>query len=157
MADTITKPILSVCATVSSKVKDLVIKDGQLIFIQDSNKIAFDFGGKRKFYNSIITLDSEYERTIYEPVNGQYFFIIETAVLWTYQDEWIPLTTPPEEVIFIGTELPALGKAKTLYVNTQEDNENIAVWNEDTSDYIVVANKTQSISEDEIASLFDTN
>lgn len=152
MADNITKPVLSVCATVSSRVKDLVIKNGQLIFIQDSNKIAFDFGGKRKFYNSIITLDSEYERTIYEPVNGQYFFIIETAVLWTYQDEWIPITTPPEEVIFIGTELPALGQEKKLYVNKQE--KEIAVWDEDNSDYLVVSDKTQSISEEEIASLF---
>lgn len=153
MADTITKPVLSVCATISSRVKDLVIKDGQLIFIQDSNKIAFDFGGKRKFYNTIITLDSEYERTIYEPLNGQYFFIIETAVLWTYHDKWIPLTTPPDEVIFIGTELPALGKAKTLYVNKQE--KEIAVWDEEKSSYTVVSDKTQEISEEEISLLFN--
>lgn len=152
MADTITKPVLSVCATKSNRVKDLVIKDGQLIFIQDSNKIAFDFNGKRKFYNSIITLDSEYERTICEPINGQFFFVIETAVLWTYQDEWIPLTTPPEEVIFIGTELPALGKAKKLYVNKQE--KEIAVWDEDDEKYLVVSDKTESISDEEIALLF---
>ena len=152
MADTTIKPILSICATVSSRVKDLIIKDGQLIFIQDSNKIAFDFNGKRVFYNSIITLDTDYERTIYSALNGQYFFIIETAVLWTYQDEWIPLTTPPEEVIFIGTELPALGQAKKLYVNKQE--KEIAVWDEEDKEYLVVSDKTESISEEEIASLF---
>lgn len=152
MAETATKSVLSVCATVSSRVKDLVIKDGQLIFIQDSNKVAFDFGGKRRFYNSIITLDSEYERTVYEAVNGQYFFIIETAVLWTYNDGWIPITTPPDEVVFIGTELPALGQAKTLYVNKEE--KEIAVWDEGSSDYLVVSDKTISISEEEISLLF---
>lgn len=154
MADITTKPILSVCATVSSRVKNLVIKDGQLIFVQDSNRIAFDFGGKRRFYNSIITLDDDFERSTYEAVNGQYFFVIDTAVLWTYQDEWIPLTTPPDEVIFIGTELPELGQAKKLYVNKKTGNENIAIWDEDTNNYKVVATKTQSISEEEISSLF---
>ena len=152
MADTTPKSVLSVCATMSSRVKDLVIKDGQLIFIQDANRIAFDFNGKRRFYNSIVTLDSEYERTIYDAINGMFFFVIETAVLWTYQDEWIPLTTPPEEVLFIGTELPALGKAKTLYVNRRE--KEIAVWDENNSSYLVVSDRTESISDEEIFSLF---
>lgn len=152
MADTQIKTVLSVCATVSSRVKDLIIKDGQLIFIQDSNKIAFDFGGRRKFYNSIITLESEYERSICEPVDGQFFFVIETAVLWTYQSEWIPLTTPPEEVVFIGTELPALGQAKKLYVNKTE--KEIAIWDEQDEQYLVVSDKTESISDSEIAMLF---
>ena len=37
MADaTSVKPILSVCATTASKVKDLSIKEGQLIFVHDT-------------------------------------------------------------------------------------------------------------------------
>ena len=42
MADLTTYPVLSVCATVGSKLPDLAIKDGQLIFVQDKHKIAFD-------------------------------------------------------------------------------------------------------------------
>ena len=51
---TSTKPVLSVCATTASKVKDLTIKDGQLVFVHDTGKIALDFNGKRVFYNQII-------------------------------------------------------------------------------------------------------
>lgn len=153
MADINTKPVLSVCATVSSRVKDLVIKQGQLVFVQDTNKIAFDFNGRRKFYNSITTLESENERKNIEPINEHFYFVIDTAVLWTYQDRWIQLTTSPEEIIFIGTELPALGQNnKTLYVNKQE--QKIAVWDSEISKYITVSDKTQEISEEEITSLF---
>ena len=59
MADTTTKSILSLVATNSSRIRDLVIKDGQLIFIQDLGRIAFDFKGQRVFYNQIVELNTE--------------------------------------------------------------------------------------------------
>ena len=49
MADTTTKQVLSVIATTSERVKELVIKNGQLIFIQDAGRIGLDFNNKRKF------------------------------------------------------------------------------------------------------------
>ena len=52
MADSITKTILSLCATTSDKVKDLVIKDGQLIFVHDVGRLALDYKGKRIYTNS---------------------------------------------------------------------------------------------------------
>lgn len=156
MADTTIKTILSVCATTSSKVKDLVIKDGQLIFVHDNNKIALDFGGKRTFYNQITELESEQARTsLLAPITGQYYFVIETAVLWTFQGGWKQLSTPPEEIVFIGTALPELGVSKTLYVNKDVDNEHISVWDDATSNYVVVADKTQSIDESDIDALFN--
>lgn len=156
MADTTTKQILSVIATTSARVKDLVIKNGQLIFVQDLGKIAFDYKGKRKFYNQIEELDTEKTRQELEsPVNGVYYFVVEKAVLWTYRnDEWVQITTPPEEIVFIGTEFPELGKEQTLYVNQIDGNEHIAIWNEETSDYKVVADKTQMIREEDINLLF---
>lgn len=155
MADLTTKKILSVCATTSSRVKDLVITDGQLIFIQDKCKIAFDFGGKRTFYNQIEELASDEDReSLTSPIVGKYYFVIKTSVLWTFQDGWVQLTTQPEKIVFIGTEIPELGVANKLYVNTATENEHISIWNEVTSEYVVVADKTQTISEDEIASLF---
>lgn len=154
MADTTTMPILSVCATVGSRLSDLVIKNGQLIFVQDKHKIALDYNGKRVFYNQIEELATDADRlAILAPVSGLYYFVIDSAVLWTYQGEWIQITSPPREVLFIGTELPELGVSKTLYVDTE--NKEISVWDVSSSAYIVVADSNDAISVSEIDSLFN--
>ena len=157
MADTTTKQVLSVIATTSDRVKDLVIKTGQLIFIQDLGRIAFDFKNKRKFYNQIEELDTEKARQELEtPVNGCFYFIIETAVLWTYRNNaWVQMTTPPSEVLFVGVEFPTLGQRQTIYVNKTDGNEHIAVWNDEQNGYKVVADKTQMIREEDINLLFE--
>ena len=118
MADNNINPILSVCATTGERVKELPIFNGQLIFVQDKHRIALDFNGKRTFYNQIEELSTELERTsLLAPISGMYYFIIETAVLWTYQGGWIQITSKPDEIVFIGTTMPELGKEQTLYVN----------------------------------------
>lgn len=153
MADSMTQTVLSACATVGSRLSDLVIKDGQLIFVQDKHKIALDFGGKRTFYNQIEELATENTRTsMLAPVAGLFYFVIETAVLWTYRDKWVQLTTPPKEVVFFGTELPEFGVSKTLYVDTA--NKEISVWDDASSSYIVVADKTMELTADDINELF---
>jgi hypothetical protein len=147
------KPILTVCATTSNRLKDLAISDGKLIFIQDKGRIALDFGGKRVFYNQIIELDTEQDRLHLEtPVAGGYYFIIDTAVLWTYQSRWIQITLPPEEVIFVGTELPELGSKNKLYINKK--NNNISIWDEEIHGYKIVGEKTNSIPTIDIENLF---
>lgn len=148
-----------IVATTSDRVKDLVIKNGQMIFVQDKGRIAFDFKDKRVFYNQITELDTEYERSsLSDPTNG-YYFVIETAVLWFFDGEWIQITTQPEDVVFIGVELPELGQAKTgmLYVNKAE--KEISVWDEETNSYIVVADANEndeidSVTIDDINALF---
>lgn len=145
-------PVFSVCATKSNRVRELPIKNGQLIFVQDKNRIAFDYNDKRKFYNSIITLDSEDERISYTAENDQYFFVIETAVLWLFHDKWIQLSTKPEEILFIGTNLPNLGVPNKLYINKKV--KEISVWDEQQLRYVAVADKTESIGADEITQLF---
>lgn len=153
MADLTTRTVLSVCATTSSRLPDLAIKNGQLIFIQDKCRIAFDFGDSRKFYNQIEELATDSERVALEnPVVGSYYFVIETAVLWAYQGQWIKLTTTPEEVIFIGTEMPELGSAKKLYVN--KTKKEISVYDSESNKYVVVADKKDTVSELDIDSLF---
>lgn len=153
MTDLTTRTILSVCATNSNRLSDLSIKNGQLIFIQDKRRIAFDFGDSRKFYNQIEEFATDTERVMLEnPIVGAFYFVIETAVLWTYRDKWIQLTTTPEEVIFIGTEMPELGSANKLYVD--KDDKEISVWDSETNEYIMVANATGEISESDIDSLF---
>lgn len=144
---------LKVIATSSSKIKDLIIKNGQLIFIQDLSRIAFDFNNKRVFYNQIVELNSESERLSLEnPLNG-YYFVIGSACLWYYRDEWIQITEKPKEILFIGAELPELGQEGKLYIDT--DDREISVWDEEIDEYIAVANYTMDVTEEDIENLFN--
>lgn len=145
--------ILSVIGTVSSKIADVSIKNGQLIFITDSRTIALDLNNRRTFYNQIVSLTTELERqSILAPVNGSFYFVVETAVLWNYQDRWVQITTPPDEIVFIGTSLPQLGVSKTLYID--KENKNISIWDENTKSYEIVGEKLTPINESDIKSLF---
>lgn len=154
MADTTSKSVLRLVATTSSKIRDLVIQDGSLIFIQDLGRIAFDFKGNRVFYNQIVELETEEERLgLDSPLSG-YYFVISTGCLWHFNDEWTPITGVPQEVVFIGVELPELGIANKIYANTTEGAENISVWSEELGAYVVVADKTQSMTAEDVIALF---
>lgn len=153
MADTTGKEILSVIATTGSRLSDLPIKNGQLIFIHDRQRIALDHDDKRKFYNCIVTLQSESERQgLLAPVDGLFYFVVGTAVLWTYSNGWIQITSPPKDVIFIGTQLPELGQENVLYVD--KNNKEISIWDSGNQSFSVVAEKTEKITEAEINALF---
>ena len=156
MADvTAQNSVMSLIATSSSRVRELPIKDGQLIFIQDLGRIAFDFKGKRVFYNQIVELDTEAERVDLESPLGGYYFVIDSACLWFYKNGWTQITAKPEEIIFIGVELPELGQENKLYVNTSDGNEGISVWVEELQSYKLVANKTLSMSSEEVIAMFN--
>lgn len=147
-----TKSIMSLVATTSNKIRDLMIKDGQLIFIRDIGRIALDFKGQRVFYNQIIELATEMERiNLNSPLSG-YYFVIDTACLWFYQDEWVQITERPEEVIFIGVELPELGQENKIYIDV--DDREISVWDESNKEYITVSNYTVEVSTEDIENLF---
>lgn len=156
MSDTTnTKPILTLYATTGAQVKNLAIKDGQLIFIRDRHRVALDFNGKRTFYNQIEELNTEQERaSLLAPVSGIYYFIIDTAALWTYQNGWIQITKRPEEIVFIGESLPELGNSKTLYVSSVDGDESISIWDEGLNAYRVVANRTYEVTIEDIENLF---
>ena len=148
-----TKKVMSLVATSSSRIRDLLIKDGQLIFLQDVGRIAFDFKGKRVFYNQITELNTEAERLALESPLGGYYFVIDSACLWFYQDKWIQITEKPQEVLFVGVELPTLGQQGKLYVDT--DDREISIWDEETDEYIVVSNYTQEVTNADIEDLFN--
>lgn len=156
MADTTnTKSVMSLVATTSQRVKDLVIKNGQLIFIQDLGRIAFDFKDNRVFYNQIAELETEVERlTLENPLHG-YYFVLGTGILWFYKDEWIQITEKPKDVVFIGVELPDLGQAKegTLYVN--KTKREIAIFDSASNDYVVVSDCTNEVTVEDIEELFN--
>lgn len=153
MADT-EKTIMSVVATTASRLPDLSIKNGQLIFVKDSQKVALDLNDKRTFYNQIVVLQTDLERqSLLAPISGLFYFVIDTAVLWHYEQTWIQITTSPNEIVYIGVSLPELGSANTLYVDTALNN--VSVWDDDTKKYQIVADKTEVISDDDILKLFE--
>lgn len=146
---------LKVIATSSSRIRDLIIRDNQLIFIRDLGRIAFDSNGRRVFYNQIVELENEADRLALEnPLRG-YYFVIGSACLWFYKDGWTQITEKPQEVVFIGVELPELGQEGKLYINTTDGNEHISVWDDDTDSYKVVADKTQTMTSEEVIALFN--
>lgn len=100
MVDSTTTSVLSVYTTVNSKLADLSIEDGQLIFIRDKRKIALDFDGQRKIYEQIEELPSEEARTsLLAPVTDRYYYVLDPPVLWRYQETgWVQITTPPEDL-----------------------------------------------------------
>lgn len=152
MADAL-NPIMSVVATTASRLPALSIKNGRLIFIKDTQKVALDFDDKRTFYNTITVLQTEQERTsLLAPVSGLFYFVIETAVLWHFEQSWIQITTSPKEIVFIGVDLPQLGSSSTLYVD--KGSKQISIWDDTLSQYIVVADTAESITEAEILNLF---
>lgn len=156
MADTTNpKSVLKLVATTSSKIRNLIIENGQLIFLYDIGRIAFDFKDKRVFYNQIVELETEADRlALSDPLNG-YYFVIDEAILWFYKDGWIQITEKPQNIVFIGVNLPTLGQANKLYATTETGNENISIWDETLGCYVVVADKTQEVTDDDILSLFN--
>lgn len=154
MADESLKAVMSVVVTTASKLTDLAIKNGQLIFINDNKRIALDFNDKRVFYNQIVVLQTESERTgLLAPIQELFYFVVETAILWTYQTTgWIQVTKNPSEIVYIGDNLPEVGVTKNIYINKAE--KNISIWDEETSDYIKVSDCTNPIGTEEITSLF---
>lgn len=148
--------MITVIGTVANKVSSLPIKDGQIIFVKDKKKVALDLDGKRTFYNQIELLETEQDRLdLLAPINGCFYFVVNTAVLWFYQDDWVQLTTTPHDVVFFGTKIPELGKVNTLYVDREEGNEGIRIWDETTKQYITIADKTHSMSTSDVLALFN--
>ena len=151
-----TKSILNlVVADQSSKLSDFAIGHQQIIFLQDKRKIALDYNGKRTFYNHIEILETDAERKeLADPIQGIFYFVIGTATLWFYDATWISVTTPPQEIVFIGDVLPEIGIENTLYINKEENNEYVAIWDNENKRYRTIAKNHDVISEEDIASLF---
>lgn len=157
MADvTNTSAYTTIVATTTERVKELPIKAGQIIFARDEkygfHRIALDRADGRIFYNQITVLESDYDRVaIASPTIG-YYFVIKSGVFWKYENDWIQITEKPENILFVGVELPKLGQENKLYVNKTE--KEISIWVEETGEYITVADYTNEILDSDIENLF---
>lgn len=135
--------IVKVYTTVASKLSQLTVKDGQLIFVSDTRRIYLDFSGNRICYDTILNFDKDSDRTsLMAPVEG-FYFVKETNTLWNYGvSGWNQLTSDNPNPIFFGNEVsdfPTQGNSKTLYVA----NDATYRYNSITSSYDMIANKTE--------------
>lgn len=141
MADFVqTNNPITVVATTYKKIGTVVPTDGQITIATDRGLVCFDDNGKRSFMHSIDVIDWDAERlSKTDPVEDRIYFVLETAIFWTYQGgEWKQLTHKPEEVVYIGVSLPEVGKEGVLYAD--KTAKGIAVWDESSRAYNVVAN-----------------
>jgi len=149
------KTMLSVLVTDNAKLYDIPISNNsQMIFVRDLRTIVLDYHGTRHFFNQIITINTEAEKGEIAPINGCYYFVKDSVVLYTYQDDnWIPLTQNSAGTIYIGIAKPSVGVNGILYVDTM--NQDISVWDLNRQEYTIVGNVSQSITEAELLQLFN--
>lgn len=142
-----TKEILSVVITNGSKLHELPVKHSQLIFIKDTKTIALDYKGQRTTYTQIVSLQTEQERlSILAPVRGLFYFILETSCLWTYEDKWMQITSPPHDVTYNGgtiNDFPPVGNELCLYI--AKDENKLYRWDDTAIKYYCVGSDYNDI------------
>lgn len=124
MATTATKFI----TTTEQRLELLPISNGQLIFVRDSRRVCLDYQGERVEYGQIIVLADDEHRLSIEYPFKTFYFVLDTRVLWRYEEEWIPVISSKteERITFLGNdELPEKGVENMLYTTTS----NIYRWN----------------------------
>ena len=119
---------LSFLTTTASKIDELPIVDGQFILIKDINTIAVDMNDKRTKYEQIITLASDSDRSsILAPVNGIFYFVVETNSLWKYDQEWQMICSAQSLV-------PAGGSSGQVLTKQSDTNGDVSWQNPSVSD-----------------------
>lgn len=116
---------LSFLATTASKIDELPIVNGQFILIKDINTIAVDMNDKRTKYEQIITLASDSDRfSILAPVNGVFYFVVETNSLWKYDQGWKMICSAQSAIPTGGSNGQILKK--------KSDSDYDVEWQDDT-------------------------
>lgn len=134
----------------SNDLEDTQIKNNQLIFLQDKNRIAYDLNDERHFYDAILLIENESNRQLEENLKTGFYYVLDTSCLWYYDGDWKQITNGTVDPVEL--EKPVTGKEKTVYIDTE--NKNISVWDSSSSEYICVGNYTESLSNTDIDGIF---
>lgn len=135
-----TKNPTTVIATVYDKIGSIPVKTGQIVIATDRGMVCLDGGEGRSFMHGVESIDTDYERrTLENPIKNKIYFVLETGIFWTYQnDSWIKLTHKPEEVMYIGVSLPETGKEGVFYADRTK--KELSVWDDAEQAYDIIAN-----------------
>lgn len=95
-------------------------QNGNIIYCTDTREILVDttkWG--RTSYKQIITLNREIDRqALASPLNG-FYFIKNTSQLWSYDGEWIAISSPQDkQIVFMESEhFPPIGDPEVIYID----------------------------------------
>lgn len=129
-------------ATTKSKLQDLPIVSGQLIFVTDEQIIYLDTEIRTAFKQIITVPTEQFRQEMVSPVES-FYFVNETKILWQYeQNIWYQLTdSPKENIVFIKeNDFPETGEIETLYVT----DDNIFRWNNTTHQYTKLSGASET-------------
>lgn len=126
--------------TTSSKVNEINVEVGNLIFCEDTRRIALDGENGRVFYDQIMCLPNDSMRIsmIRSLVDG-FYFSLDTNILWRLDNlTWIQITDKPDSQLVYGTlaTFPRPGKVGVIYYS---DNH-IYHWDADSEMYLDYCN-----------------
>lgn len=127
--------------TTQSKLAQLPVSDGNLVFVTDTKKMYLDINGNRLGYQDIQVLPTDTDRTsILAPIEG-FYYIEETNILWRYKEGWKKVTPDNLSPLFFGAyeDFPPTGNSNVLYISDDATYK----WDSLTSTYICVSNKTE--------------
>ena len=133
--------IVKAYSTTNSKLSQLPVSDGNLIFVKDTHTIYLDLNGNRLAYRDIVVLPKETDRTsILAPIEG-FYYVEETDIFWRYKEGWKQITPDNINPLFFGDyeDFPPTGKDNVLYISGEATYK----WDSLTSTYICIANKTE--------------
>jgi hypothetical protein len=126
--------------TVDSRLKDLPVQDGNLIFSHDTRRVYLDMAGIRTEYSSIQIVSTESARQSIVAPTESFYFVEDTNVLWRYKAGWVQVTPDNIEPLFFGgfDSFPKEGNENVLYV----DDDVIYRWEPSLGEYVVASNAT---------------
>ena len=126
--------------TTSDKVNEIVEEVGQVIFVEDSRRIALDGQDGRVFYDQIMCLAQDSMRTsmIRNLVDG-FYFTLDTNILWRLDNlTWIQITEKPDSRVIYGTlaSFPRPGMQGRIYMT----DSHLYHWDPDSESYVDYCN-----------------
>lgn len=79
-------PVFQPVKTTQSILDSTAVIDGRAYFVQDSERLFFDYDNTRTEIRDIIILNTSAERAEMLAPKNKFYFVLETSILWLYKD-----------------------------------------------------------------------
>lgn len=134
-------PVVKLYHTTSERLKDLKVSNGNMVFVKDTHRVYLDLNDIRTCYDGVQIYPTEAERLSSGAPSEGFFYVEETNVLWRFKGTWTQLTPENLSPTFFGSyaDFPKHGRQNVLYI----DDDALYKWDEVSSSYLMVANKTE--------------
>ena len=119
MADLNTNAVFTVAKANSSTLSNVPITNGQMILVDDTRQIYFDYNDIRQYYCQPIRTTKSEAFGIAAPAEAYYYFTDENTMFYYEAGRGWQQLTPSNLTPVIFDTLPETGKDETLYVDGQ--------------------------------------